>query len=96
MVSSVQLFVVVGVLSVLGAQTEARARTHHTWSSRVAIEQEELETTRGLNKVLLENILPAHLAHRFLFNSQASQVDAAFVIIIIIWRMESQRGVTNK
>jgi len=32
------------------------------------IESEEVETMRGINKILLENILPAHVADRFLQN----------------------------
>ncbi|XP_064103629.1 adenylate cyclase type 2-like [Macrobrachium nipponense] len=65
-VIAVQVLALVGILGVLGGQSEARARTHYTWASKVAVEQEEVETTRGINKLLLENILPAYLAHRFL------------------------------
>ncbi len=32
------------------------------------VEQEEVETMQGINKILLENILPAHVADRFLQN----------------------------
>lgn len=72
----VQVAALVGILGVLGGQSEARARNHYTWQSRVAGEQEELETTRGINKILLENILPAYLAHRFLASSNTPQVCA--------------------
>ncbi|KAG7167957.1 Adenylate cyclase type 2-like 2 [Homarus americanus] len=72
-VVGVQVLALVGVLGVLGGQSEARARTHYTWASRVAVEQEEVETTRGINKILLENILPAYLAHRYLVSSNVPQ-----------------------
>lgn len=68
----------VGILGVLGGQSDSRARTHYTWESTVAVEQQEVETTRSINKVLLENILPAHLADHFLASSRASQVRVLF------------------
>ncbi|KAK3863597.1 hypothetical protein Pcinc_030650, partial [Petrolisthes cinctipes] len=72
-VVGVQVAGLVGVLGVLGGQSDARARTHDTWASRVEVEQQEVEKTRIINKVLLENILPAYLAHRFLVNSNTPQ-----------------------
>nr|XP_045618593.1 adenylate cyclase type 2-like [Procambarus clarkii] len=73
MVVGVQVAALVGVLGVLGRQSEARARTHYTWASRVAVEQEEVERMRGINKGLLENMLPSYLAHRFLVSSNTPQ-----------------------
>ncbi|XP_047736309.1 uncharacterized protein LOC108664914, partial [Hyalella azteca] len=61
------------LLLLLGNQSDSRARTHYLWSTQIAVEQEEVETTRGINKVLLENILPAHLAHKFLVASTEQQ-----------------------
>ncbi|XP_071517524.1 uncharacterized protein [Panulirus ornatus] len=72
-VVGVQVVVLVGVLGVLGGQSEERARTHYTWASRVAVEQEDVEVCRSINKILLENLLPAYLAHRFLVSSNTPQ-----------------------
>ena len=74
MVAGVQVAGLVGILSVLGGQSDFRARKHHMWKAMVAVERQEVETNRGINKLLLENILPAHLADRFLMSSQARQV----------------------
>ncbi|KAG0716726.1 Adenylate cyclase type 2 [Chionoecetes opilio] len=72
-VAGVQVVGLVGILSVLGGQSDFRARKHHMWKAMVAVEQQEVETNRGINKLLLENILPAHLADRFLMSSQSRQ-----------------------
>ncbi|CAL4064102.1 unnamed protein product, partial [Meganyctiphanes norvegica] len=69
----VQVGMLVGILGILGGQSEARARTHYTLAREVETEHEEVETTRGINKILLENILPAHLAQRFLNAKQQTQ-----------------------
>ncbi|KAF2362820.1 Adenylyl cyclase class-3/4/guanylyl cyclase [Trinorchestia longiramus] len=69
----VQFWLLGSLLLLLGGQSDSRARTHYLWSTQLAVEQEEVETTRGINKVLLENILPAHLAHRFLVASAGQQ-----------------------
>ncbi|XP_069960075.1 adenylate cyclase type 2 isoform X2 [Cherax quadricarinatus] len=74
MVVGVQVVALVGVLGILGKQSEARARTHYTWASRVAVEQKEVETTRGINKILLENILPSYVAHRFLVSNTPQEL----------------------
>lgn len=47
-------------------QIEFTARTDFLWQTKLKVEQEEVETMRGINKILLENILPAHVAEHFL------------------------------
>lgn len=42
--------------------------SHSSFLFVAQVEQEEVETMRGINKILLENILPAHVADRFLQN----------------------------
>lgn len=54
------------LLHVLDRQIEFTARTDFLWQSKLKVEQEEVETMRGINKILLENILPAHVAEHFL------------------------------
>ncbi|XP_070504042.1 adenylate cyclase type 2 isoform X5 [Chironomus tepperi] len=60
------LLLVVAVLHTLDRQGEFVSRTDFLWKAKLKIEQEEVETMRGINKILLENILPAHVAQHFL------------------------------
>ncbi|KZC13637.1 Adenylate cyclase type 8, partial [Dufourea novaeangliae] len=61
------------VLHVLDRQVEYTSRIDFLWQSKLKIEQDEVETMRGINKILLENILPAHVAEHFLTNTRATQ-----------------------
>jgi adenylate cyclase 2 len=54
------------LLHVLDRQIEFTSRTDFLWKAKLKVEQEEVETMRGINKILLENILPAHVAEHFL------------------------------
>ncbi|XP_058793557.1 adenylate cyclase type 2 isoform X2 [Phymastichus coffea] len=54
------------VLHVLDRRIEYTSRTHFLWRTKLKVEQDEVETMRGINKILLENILPAHVAGHFL------------------------------
>ena len=54
------------MLHVLNRQFEFTARTDFLWQMKLKVEQDEVETMRGINKILLENILPAHVAQHFL------------------------------
>lgn len=60
------LLLIALVLHVLDRQGEFVARTDFLWKAKLKTEQEEVETMRGINKILLENILPAHVAQHFL------------------------------
>ncbi|CAB0013321.1 unnamed protein product, partial [Nesidiocoris tenuis] len=62
----VTLTLVVALFHALDRQVELTARTEFQWKARLLIEQEDVETMRGINKILLENILPAHVARLFL------------------------------
>lgn len=62
------------VLYILDRQVEYTSRTDFLWQSKLKIEQDEVETMRGINKILLENILPAHVAEHFLTNNRATEV----------------------
>ncbi|XP_068085089.1 adenylate cyclase type 2 [Anabrus simplex] len=63
---SVLLIVLVILLHVLDRQIEFTSRTDFLWRAKLQVEQEDVETMRGINKILLENILPAHVAEHFL------------------------------
>nr|CAD7431196.1 unnamed protein product [Timema monikensis] len=60
------LLVLVILLHILDRQIEFTSRTDFLWRAKLKIEQEDVETMRGINKILLENILPAHVAEDFL------------------------------
>ncbi|XP_008556239.1 adenylate cyclase type 2 [Microplitis demolitor] len=60
------LFLIASILHVLDRQLELTTRTDFQWKYKLKAEQDEVETMRGINKILLENILPAHVAHHFL------------------------------
>ncbi|XP_074605717.1 adenylate cyclase type 2-like [Brevipalpus obovatus] len=60
------LVVIMLLLDVLDRQVEYTSRSDFLWRSKLKVEQEEVETMGGINKILLENILPAHVAHHFL------------------------------
>ncbi|CAG4939561.1 unnamed protein product [Parnassius apollo] len=62
------------LLHILDRQIEFTSRTDFLWKDKLKFEQEEVETMRGINKILLENILPAHVAEHFL-TSFASEED---------------------
>ncbi|XP_050680922.1 adenylate cyclase type 2 isoform X2 [Leptidea sinapis] len=54
------------LLHILDRQIEFTSRSDFLWKDKLKFEQEEVETMRGINKILLENILPAHVAQHFL------------------------------
>ncbi|CAH0385414.1 unnamed protein product [Bemisia tabaci] len=58
--------IIIMVFHILDRQIEFTARSEFLWQSKLQVEQEEVETMRGINKILLENILPAHVAQHFL------------------------------
>ncbi|KRT84422.1 Adenylate and Guanylate cyclase [Oryctes borbonicus] len=60
------LTVAIILFHILDRQIEFTSRTDFLWKAKLKVEQEEVETMRGINKILLENILPAHVAEKFL------------------------------
>ncbi|KAM9098602.1 adenylate cyclase type 2 [Sarcophilus harrisii] len=63
---SVSLFIFFITLLVLGRQNEYYCRLDFLWKNKFNKEREEIETMENLNRVLLENVLPAHVAEHFL------------------------------
>ncbi|XP_055383731.1 adenylate cyclase type 2 isoform X2 [Condylostylus longicornis] len=68
------LLLIAAVLHTLDRQGEYVARTDFLWKAKLKIEQEEVETMRGINKILLENILPAHVATHFLHQDRSAEL----------------------
>ncbi|XP_069051370.1 adenylate cyclase type 2 isoform X2 [Lepisosteus oculatus] len=63
---SVSLFIFFITLLVLARQNEYYCRLDFLWKNKFKKECEEIETMENLNRVLLENVLPAHVAEHFL------------------------------
>ncbi|XP_053323590.1 adenylate cyclase type 2 [Spea bombifrons] len=63
---SFSLFIFFVTLLVLGRQNEYYCRLDFLWKNKFNKEREEIETMENLNRVLLENVLPAHVAEHFL------------------------------
>ncbi|XP_030644960.1 adenylate cyclase type 2b [Chanos chanos] len=63
---SVSLFIFFITLLVLARQNEYYCRLDFLWRNKFKRECEEIETMENLNRVLLENVLPAHVAEHFL------------------------------
>ncbi|KAH8373310.1 hypothetical protein KR009_000395 [Drosophila setifemur] len=82
------LLIIILVLHTLDRQGEYVARTDFLWKAKLKVEQEEVETMRGINKksgpmliestfdfqILLENILPAHVATHFLHLERSTEL----------------------
>ncbi|XP_062866029.1 adenylate cyclase type 2b [Trichomycterus rosablanca] len=66
---SVSLFIFFITLLVLARQNEYYCRLDFLWRNKFKRECEEIETMENLNRVLLENVLPAHVAEHFLARS---------------------------
>uniref|UniRef100_A0A3B3ZZH3 adenylate cyclase n=1 Tax=Periophthalmus magnuspinnatus TaxID=409849 RepID=A0A3B3ZZH3_9GOBI len=63
---SISLFIFFVTLLVLARQNEYYCRLDFLWKNKFKKECEEIETMENLNRVLLENVLPAHVAEHFL------------------------------
>ncbi|XP_011505014.1 PREDICTED: adenylate cyclase type 2 [Ceratosolen solmsi marchali] len=63
------------ILHVLDRRIEYTSRTDFLWKNKLKVEQDEVETMRGINKILLENILPAHVAGHFLASRENQKQD---------------------
>nr|XP_061838375.1 adenylate cyclase type 2-like [Nerophis lumbriciformis] len=63
---SVSLFIFFITLLVLARQNEYYCRLDFLWRDKFKRECEQIETMENLNRVLLENVLPAHVAEHFL------------------------------
>ncbi|XP_057376750.1 adenylate cyclase type 2-like isoform X2 [Daphnia carinata] len=66
------LFTILMVLHVADRQIEFIYRLDYVWQRQLVSEQEEANITRIVNKVLLQNILPLHVAEVYLDTSRCS------------------------
>ncbi|KZS10628.1 Adenylate cyclase type 4 [Daphnia magna] len=66
------LFTILMVLHVADRQIEFIYRLDYVWQRQLVSEQEEANITRIVNKMLLQNILPLHVAEVYLDTSRCS------------------------
>nr|XP_033780772.1 adenylate cyclase type 4 isoform X1 [Geotrypetes seraphini]XP_033780773.1 adenylate cyclase type 4 isoform X1 [Geotrypetes seraphini]XP_033780774.1 adenylate cyclase type 4 isoform X1 [Geotrypetes seraphini] len=66
LIGSIAFFTFFFVLLVLARQNEYYCRLDFLWKKKFKKEREEIETMENLNRVLLENVLPADVAQLFI------------------------------
>lgn len=66
--SNALLFVMALWSLAFARQLEYTKKTNFLWRNRLNVDHEELEYISGINKVLLENILPSHVVQYYLTN----------------------------
>ncbi len=57
---------------------ERTTRSHFLWKAKLRVEQDDVETIGGINKILLENILPQHVAQHFLTYLNSGKSDSLY------------------
>ncbi|XP_053401460.1 adenylate cyclase type 2-like isoform X2 [Mercenaria mercenaria] len=68
--ASMYLTILLVTIVILDRQVECTNRLDFIWRRQCQTEEEEVKTTGALNKMLLENILPVHVAEYFLGNTR--------------------------
>ncbi|XP_041092737.1 adenylate cyclase type 2-like [Polyodon spathula] len=71
--AGIWLFVFFFTVLVLARQDEFYSRLDFLWKRKFVQEREEIETMENLNQVLLENVLPAHVATQFIGQNRRNE-----------------------
>ncbi|MGH0140558.1 UNVERIFIED_CONTAM: hypothetical protein FKN15_023226 [Acipenser sinensis] len=71
--AGIWLFVFFFTVLVLARQDEFYSRLDFLWKRKFGQEREEIETMENLNQVLLENVLPAHVATQFIGQNRRNE-----------------------
>ncbi|XP_041095490.1 adenylate cyclase type 2-like isoform X1 [Polyodon spathula] len=71
--AGIWLFVFFFTVLVLARQDEFYSRLDFLWKRKFGQEHEEIETMENLNRVLLENMLPAHVASQFIGQNRRNE-----------------------
>nr|DBA22671.1 TPA: hypothetical protein GDO54_013684 [Pyxicephalus adspersus] len=66
LMGSIALFIFFFTLLALARQNEFYCRLDFLWKKKFKMERERIETMENLNRVLLENVLPADVAQQFI------------------------------
>nr|XP_020671556.1 adenylate cyclase type 4 isoform X2 [Pogona vitticeps] len=73
MMGAFSFFVFFFTLLALARQNEYYCRLDFLWKKKFKKEREEIETMENLNRVLLENVLPAHVAQTFMRQNRRNE-----------------------
>ncbi|XP_075767921.1 adenylate cyclase type 4 isoform X3 [Pelodiscus sinensis] len=73
LMGAVSLFVFFFTLLALARQNEYYCRLDFLWKKKFKKEREEIETMENLNRVLLENVLPADVAQQFIGQNRRNE-----------------------
>ncbi|MGH0135110.1 UNVERIFIED_CONTAM: hypothetical protein FKN15_056627 [Acipenser sinensis] len=76
MMSCIYLMLFFLTMLILMRQTEYYCRLDFLWKNKNREKQEEIETMENLNRLLLENVLPAHVANLFIGDNKKNEVGA--------------------
>ncbi|RXN00324.1 Adenylate cyclase type 2 [Acipenser ruthenus] len=76
MMSCIYLVLFFLTMLILMRQTEYYCRLDFLWKNKNREKQEEIETMENLNRLLLENVLPAHVANLFIGDNKKNEVGA--------------------
>ncbi|XP_034504591.1 adenylate cyclase type 4 isoform X3 [Ailuropoda melanoleuca] len=70
---AISFFIFFFTLLVLARQNEYYCRLDFLWKKKLRQEQEETETMENLTRLLLENVLPAHVAPQFIGQNRRNE-----------------------
>ncbi|KAE8633811.1 hypothetical protein XENTR_v10002106 [Xenopus tropicalis] len=70
---SISLFIFFFTLLALSRQNEYYCRLDFLWKRKFKMERERIETMENLNRVLLENVLPADVAQQFIGQNRRNE-----------------------
>ncbi|XP_072423763.1 adenylate cyclase type 4-like, partial [Chiloscyllium punctatum] len=73
LMGGVSLFIFFFTLLGLARQNEYSCRLDFLWKRKFRQEREQIETMESLNRVLLENVLPAHVAVKFIGQNRRNE-----------------------
>ncbi|XP_053080297.1 adenylate cyclase type 4 isoform X2 [Acinonyx jubatus] len=73
LMGAISFFIFFFTLLVLARQNEYYCRLDFLWKKKLRQEQEETETMENLTRLLLENVLPAHVAPQFIGQNRRNE-----------------------
>ncbi|MEE6520333.1 hypothetical protein FKM82_018169 [Ascaphus truei] len=73
LMGSIALFIFFFTLLALARQNEYYCRLDFLWKRKFKMERERIETLENLNRVLLENVLPADVAQQFIGTNRRNE-----------------------
>ncbi|XP_060564084.1 adenylate cyclase type 2-like isoform X2 [Ruditapes philippinarum] len=83
--ASMYLTILLVTIIILDRQVECTNRLDFIWRRQCQMEEEEVKTTGALNKMLLENILPVHVAEYFLGNTRKELYSESYEYVAVMF-----------